>query len=823
MIPCPSSDTLRSLLDESLVEEIRKQVSAHIESCDNCQETLLEISSDTDLALDSKGNSNSTPFLDSLCEKDPDRLLDEYWLKCLVPSSNASELGVLGRYAILSKLGSGGMGIVFRARDRELNRQVALKVVRPSLDSNLTVAQRNELLVRFRREAEYASSLNHPNIVTIHEIGEIESLHFFAMEFVEGQTLSRLMPFVRTDPAKILSISVQICEALVLAHSRQILHRDLKPENVMVRPDGLVKVLDFGLARHTSDLGSLWTPLSTPGALIGTVDYMSPEQARGSELDTKSDIFGLGILLYQMVLGKHPFISDSNADTLAAILSKEPVFEIAAEDSWRNELKPIIEACLQKESHLRPTAMEVRDALAILENRPSNNTDHAGVGSAATLLPQVDATQDQSEDEQQPSGVRYALSGEVNIAWQCIGEGPLDIVFVMGWVSHLDWFWKDPSFAAFLRRLSKLGRVILFDKRGTGLSDKVPIDQLPTLEDRMDDVRAVMEAAKSEQAVLLGVSEGGPLCALFAATYPDKTMALVMNGSYARRLWSEDYPWGPTEEQRNQFLDLIKSDWGGPIGIEDRAPSKANDPEFREWWASYLRMGASPGAALALTRMNAAIDVRGVLPSIQVPTLVIHRQGDKCLLVDEGQYLADSIPGAKFVALPGEDHLPFVGDVDSLMHEVEIFLSVQANFAEADRVLATVVCIIGAEPFSPELQEDLNRQAKVFRSTNQEIQTNKCLLTFDGPIRAVRAAASVMANGELRIGIDTGVCDITSAGIRGPGVDQANKVAEAAPLGDTWVTDGVRNLTSGSGLKFEALSEAGAGSEQGKLFRLATI
>lgn len=270
--------------------------------------------------------------------------------------------------------------------------------------------------------------------------------------------------------------------------------------------------------------------------------------------------------------------------------------------------------------------------------------------------------------------VSYARSGQVNIAYQVVGSGPIDIVFVMGWVSHLEYFWNEPSFASFLTRLSSMSRLILFDKRGTGLSDPVPISELPTLDQRIADVQAVMDAAGSRRAVLMGVSEGGPLCALFAATHPDSTTALIMIGSYARRLRAPDYPWGPTPEERDQFCQTIIREWGGPVGIDERAPSRALDPDFREWWAAYLRMGASPGAAVALTRMNAGVDIRHILASIRVPSLVIHRTGDRLLKVEEGRYLAEHIPGATLAELPGDDHLPFVGDQLSVLSAIDQFL-----------------------------------------------------------------------------------------------------------------------------------------------------
>jgi pimeloyl-ACP methyl ester carboxylesterase len=342
--------------------------------------------------------------------------------------------------------------------------------------------------------------------------------------------------------------------------------------------------------------------------------------------------------------------------------------------------------------------------------------------------------------------VSYARSGSVNIAYQVIGSGPIDLVFVMGWVSHLEYYWNEPSFARFLTRLSGMARLILFDKRGTGLSDPVPVSELPSLDTRLDDVRAVMDAAGSRRAVLMGVSEGGPLCSLFAATYPEKTEALVMIGSYARRMFDDDYPWGVTRGERDRFCQTIIDEWGGPVGLAERAPSVAGDPAFREWWAAYLRMGASPGAAVALTRMNAEIDIRDVLPSIRVPTLVLHRSGDQCLKVEEGRYLASRIPGARFVELPGADHLPFVGDQDGLLRVVEDFLARPHQPQAHTAALATALTVRStAAPADRDLLLRIfDRELHYFRG-RPIASPEHYVAVFDGPGRAVQCALSVLS------------------------------------------------------------------------------
>ena len=427
-----------------------------------------------------------------------------------------------------------------------------------------------------------------------------------------------------------------------------------------------------------------------------------------------------------------------------------------------------------------------------------------------------------------PSPVRYAHSGSVNIAYQVVGSGPIDLVFVMGWVSHLEYFWNEPSFARFLKRLASMARLILFDKRGTGLSDPVPVSQLPTLEQRLDDVRAVMEAAGSQRAVLFGVSEGGPLCSLFAATYPERTEALVMIGSYARRIQDDEYPWGPTRENRDAFCQKIVDEWGGPVGIEERAPSKAHDPAFREWWASYLRMGASPGAAVALTRMNAEIDVRDVLPTIRVPTLVLHRRGDRCLNVEEGRYLASKIPGAMFVELSGDDHLPFVGDQDEVLDQIEEFITRTHERVHQERVLATVLTMIAesSPADAAHLERVFARDVASHRGRIVDTGRPPLVAMFDGPARAVHCACSIMTVVErsrivVRAGIHIGECDPDSADGFVPRVS-ADLAAAAAP-GEVLVSRTVVDLVPGSGLQFaEREALAGRGPD-GDLAVLAAV
>jgi len=424
-----------------------------------------------------------------------------------------------------------------------------------------------------------------------------------------------------------------------------------------------------------------------------------------------------------------------------------------------------------------------------------------------------------------PPETRYARSGDVNIAYQVVGEGPRDLVYVPGWVSNIEMMWENTAMSYFLERLASFSRLILFDKRGTGLSDRVSNDKLPTLEERMDDVRAVLEAVRSDRAALFGHSEGGNMCVLFAATYPERTAALITLGSFAKRLDpDEDYPWAPTAQARKATVEDVERNWGHlrPEDVEYYAPSRLGDEAYVRNLEQYFRRGASPGAAAALLRMNSYIDVRGVLPTVQVPTLVLHRTGDRDVDVAEGRYFAAKIPGARFVELPGDDHWISAGNLDELADEIEEFLTGTRPLPEPDRVLATVLFtdIVGSTERAVELgdrrwRELLNthdaavrRELERFRGREVDTAGDGFLATFDGPARAVRCAISAgdavrQLGIEVRAGIHTGECELDGQKVRGIAVHTGARIASLAGPGEVLVSQTVKDLVSGSGLAFD--------------------
>lgn len=415
---------------------------------------------------------------------------------------------------------------------------------------------------------------------------------------------------------------------------------------------------------------------------------------------------------------------------------------------------------------------------------------------------------------------KYARSDNVNIAYQVFGAGDIDLVVVPGWISCIDVFWENPAFTRFLQRLGSFARVILFDKRGTGLSDRVT--DSPTLEERMDDVRAVMDAAGSKRAALLGYSEGGPMCMLFAVTYPERTEALIMIGSYPRSAWAADFPWARTPAQQGQLVHAIRDHWGEPIGIETRVPSMASDERFRAWWAKFLRAGASPATALALTQMNYQIDVRHILPSVQVPTLVLHSMRDQAIPVESSRHMAARIPGARLVEIDSDDHIPLFDRSNEVPDAVQEFLTGGRGMVDEDRVVKTVMFsdIVGSTEQAVSLGDarwsDLRdahhaavrRELAIYRGQEVDTAGDGFYAAFDGPARAIRCACEVRRSVDAlglitRVGLHTGECVMGGEKISGLAVHIGARVAGLAPAGKVLVSQTVKDLVAGSGLEFE--------------------
>ena len=423
-----------------------------------------------------------------------------------------------------------------------------------------------------------------------------------------------------------------------------------------------------------------------------------------------------------------------------------------------------------------------------------------------------------------PPETRYTKSGDLNIAYQVAGEGPFDLIYVPGWISNVELMWDEPAHAHVLNRLAGFSRLILFDKRGTGVSDPVPLDRLPTLEKRMDDVRAVLDAVGSEQAAVFGFSEGGLMSVLFAATYPERVTGLVLYGTFAKRIWSADYPWAPRPEDRAREIEELELNWSERMDLDQLAPSE--DDAFKNRLATYFRRSASPGAAVALMRMNTQIDVRGVLPSIQAPTLVLHRKDDRDVQVEEGRWIAKQIPGAKYVELEGDAHTLWAGDTDALLDEVEEFLTGARRGPEPDRVLATVLFtdIVGSTEQATKVGDRrwrgllerhhavVRQQLERFRGHEVDTAGDGFLATFDGPARAIRCAVAIQSGVrglglQTRAGVHTGECELFADKVAGLAVHTGARVASQAAPGELLVSSTVKDLVAGSGITFEDRGE----------------
>jgi class 3 adenylate cyclase/pimeloyl-ACP methyl ester carboxylesterase len=409
----------------------------------------------------------------------------------------------------------------------------------------------------------------------------------------------------------------------------------------------------------------------------------------------------------------------------------------------------------------------------------------------------------------------YARNGEVSIAYQVTGTGPIDMVIVPGFISHLDLDWAWPQYERWAGRLGNFVRLIRFDKRGTGLSDPVP--GVPTLEERMEDVRAVLDAAGSTRAALFGYSEGGPMAALFAATYPERTLALVMYGTYPSGVRLPD--------KNGAFIRGVDERWGEGGIIDFFAPTVAHDDRVRDAFATYERAAASPSMAHALIKAVGETDVTNVLPEVRVPTLVLHRR-DEYIPVEGAREIAAAIPGARMVELPGADHLPFIGDADAIVEEVEEFLTGARHVAEPERALATVLftdivdsTVRAAELGDSHWRELLQRHddltgREIERARGRKIKStgDGVLATFDGPARAIRCAAGLVAELDrdgigIRAGIHTGECELLGDDVAGMAVHIGARIAALAGGGEVLVSSTVKDLVAGSQIAFEPRGE----------------
>lgn len=419
---------------------------------------------------------------------------------------------------------------------------------------------------------------------------------------------------------------------------------------------------------------------------------------------------------------------------------------------------------------------------------------------------------------------QYARSGDLSIAYQVVGSGPIDLVWVPGFVSHVELVWDIPPAARMIERLSSFARLIMFDKRGTGLSD--PVDGSPTLEERIDDLRAVMEAAGSRQAAVVGVSEGVPMSLLFAATHPELVSALVLYGGMARSTWAPDYPWAtPVDALLESSTELLPYLYDGSI-LEIMAPSLADDPQARQMFARFQRYAASPAMLQQNMLMFLDIDVRPVLPTIDVPTLVLHRRGDMTVNRRAAEWMAGQIPGASYVELPGIDHLPFAGDSDALLDEIEEFLTGVRRTAEIDRVLATVMftdivdstqraSAMGDRAWRDLLDAQntvLRRELSRFRGREVKTLGDGMLATFDGPARAIRCALDMIEavrplGIDIRVGLHTGEVELVGDDVAGIAVHIAARVGALAGTAEVLVSGTVKDLVAGSGITFTERGE----------------
>jgi pimeloyl-ACP methyl ester carboxylesterase/hemoglobin-like flavoprotein len=764
------------------------------------------------------------------------------------------------------------MGQVWRALDVALEREVAIKFIRePEAEGSIRE--------RFLQEARALARIQHPNVVAVYRIGTLEGQPYLAYELVSGHSLETVLGALPWQ--QVLTVGLEMARGLEAAHDAGVLHRDLKPANVMRNQAGVVKLIDFGLAKR---LDAHEPPITSPGTLVGTPRYLAPELWKGESASPRSDIYGLGLILWELLAGlpaygnrpamaslvhailqeplaslatlrpeiplelavvvdravskapKDRFASaqelrtaleslqatqrtlDSLADAAASaslpserevalvrasltrvlalpgaisrlyarLFERHPELRVLFPVDLAGQARKLAEvlqvslACLRQPSRLRPLLEDIGarhvlygvgeaeldmlrpvlfEWLAELEGRPLDEELRAAWSRAWKELEESlrqGMRRASKPMRSEPSitwegsaptlasptarpTTHYAHLGSSSIAYQSFGSGPTHLVFIPAWVSHCEAGWLLPEYAHFFQRLGTLARVTIFDKRGTGLSDR-PGVELPQ-EERIQDLKAVQDAVDAGPAVLFGLQDGAAFALHYAALYPERVRGLVLYGSGRRLVATPDYPHGLPPVLFEQICLAIQSAWGAPLFAENAAPSRAADPAFTAWWADYLRLGASPGDALSLLRLNATCDIDVALPAVPVPTLVLHRQGDRMMAAAGGRYVASRIPQARYVELPGEDHLPWVGDSEAVVNTVEQFLK---QLPRLPRRATRLVTVLAVEQAGAGLEAGLLRMGA--RAVSQEAP-GVFTAELEGPVAALRGAQALREQG----------------------------------------------------------------------------
>jgi pimeloyl-ACP methyl ester carboxylesterase/tRNA A-37 threonylcarbamoyl transferase component Bud32 len=528
------------------------------------------------------------------------------------------------RYRVNRYIARGGMGEVYAATDSLLGTQVALKFVHPSLAADPALRE------ALRSEVRLAQSVTHPCVARTFTLEQDGERLFVVMELLEGATLAQRMLRGALGAEEAFRITGAVLDALAAAHERGVVHRDVKPGNVVLCDDGRIALMDFGIAQRQIDRTT---------AAAGTPGYMAPEVIRGEPAAFASDLYAVGVMLFEMLAGRRLYEAASTAELLDKHVDEPVPPRIAEVCRVSAVVAETMEKLLAKQPSARPTSARAARA-GLVQARPKT---------------------------------RYAKNGGYHLAYQPVGSSGLDVVHLPGWASHIEQQWDHREIALWLNRLAGSCRLILTDRRGLGMSDPAPA--LPTLDERVDDLIAVLDAAGVKAPVLFGISEGGPVAIQFAATYPERTRGLILCNTFSRHSRAPDVPWGIPEDRGAAIIDRWVDDWGSGTTTSSLAPTMKHDPEFVAAMGKLERASATPGQMRAMFGEVLRMDVRHLLPKVRAPTLIVHRTGDRLMPVEGARYMAQHLANAKLVEVPGDDHLFFVGNTDVIVTEIEAFLS----------------------------------------------------------------------------------------------------------------------------------------------------